>query len=174
MKDKIYIGIIAVLVGIIIYLYSNTNKIKYQQRLVYDTTIVYLPSDTIKLTELKTQKVYIDKEIKDYDSLKITQSLLRKIDSLNNVLSTIGINRIAEIDTTFLPYNDRINIQYLINKDLWNINMYYNQRQLKVPEKIIYLKEEKEMSDLEKIISENPYISIILSSIVGYGIGRSL
>lgn len=175
MNNKPYISVITVLILVIIYLLFeiNNKKIVYNQKIVTDTTYVYLPADTIKLKEIQTHRIFIDREINNIDSIAELKYLTKQIDSLNNELTKQNITRIAEIDTIINPYSDRINIQYLINKDLWNINMYYNEREIKVAEKVIYLKEEKNLSDLEKVINQNPYLSIFLSGIIGYGVGRA-
>lgn len=175
MQHKPYISVITVLILVIIYLLFeiNNKKIVYNQKIITDTTYVYLPADTVKLKEVQTHRIFIDREINNIDSIAKLKFLTKQIDSLNNELTKQNITRIAEIDTIINPYSDRINIQYLINKDLWNINMYYNEREVKVAEKIIYLKEEKNLSDLEKVINNNPYVAIFLSGIIGYGVGRA-
>lgn len=175
--NKIYISIIIILIAVVVFLLFTTNNKKtiFKKEIIFDTTYVYLPADTVKLTQIKTHKIYV-RDFENIDSITSIKlrTFTREIDSLNNELTKYDITRIAELDTVINPYLDRLNIQYFINRNLWNIDMYYNRREIKVAEKIIYLKEDKKQTDFEKIISENPYLTIILSTIVGYGIGKTL
>lgn len=139
---------------------------------IHDTIYITLPPDTVTIKNAISKKPFITKidTLIEIDSNKVLE-LTNNIDSLNNELSKNNVDRIAEIDTIIGTYEDRINILYYINKDKWDINMIYKERNLKqvYDANIIIPVEEK--SDFEKLINKYPYATIFITGAVGFTIG---
>lgn len=144
-----------------------TNSIR-----IHDTIYITIPADTIVLKSIKTKTITlreIDTLIK-VDSTKVLE-LTNNIDSLNNELLINNIERIAELDTIIGKYEDRLNVLYSINKNKWDINMIYSERNLKQVYNANILIPVEQKSDFELFISRNPFLSLVLSGAVGFTIG---
>ncbi|MFY8161943.1 MAG: hypothetical protein ACOVNU_11485 [Candidatus Kapaibacteriota bacterium] len=174
---KIIINIVLIILCIFGFLYyakdiSKPNNLANNTIRIHDTIYITLPADTIILKDIKTKIITlrkVDKSI-EIDSNKVIE-LTNNIDSLNNELSKNNAERIAEIDTIIGDYKDRLNILYFINKDKWDINMIYSERNLKqvYDAKIIIPIEHK--SEFELFISKYPFLSLVISGAVGFTVG---
>jgi len=151
---------------------SKPIKVTNNTIKIHDTIYITLPADTVIIKNAIAKKPFTTKidTLIEIDSNKVLE-LTNNIDSLNNELSKNNVDRIAEIDTIIGKYQDRLNISYFINKDKWDINMIYKERNLKQVYDANILIPIEEKSDFEKIINKYPYVTIFITGAVGFTVG---
>jgi hypothetical protein len=177
MNDNVKYGFIGFILGII--LFSGINFVLDTNKSVGNSVItitrpaerIVMPNDTFYIHDTLRRPYKVS--IKEPTDSTFAKDLIVCIDSLNKLLLARNIDRIATLDTTYKPYNDRFLIYHSVVSNDWRMSVFYKERKVRDSISFIYVPIEKKYSnDFEKFVAESPYLSIISSLVVGYTFGK--